>query len=898
MNNKTKKLLLKISSITLAAMLCLTSINANVIFPVNAEGEDTDITETTEEPGTTSDPVEPAEGETTEPAAPETTPEAEPEAQPEETPAPEEQPTQAETEEELPATMSMARLMAAPKAAGNIEVVVKDTQGNNLQSDKTINDGWIKEQYDNGTIDHEITGEKNYSFAGAFVGDTPCVYIAKIGNDVYYSSDGVSAVKLPDGQSIELRYREYFTITAEDIVNPAFGTVTFTDSELAYEKDAKNTDQPKLTKTRKIIENPGDTVRTYADEEFMWSVVPGKNPDTDIKAYVKNITSDLEDVTDYGNGKTFYSQVIKNSSIAVEFASKESFTVTYNSDATASISPITKPIGTNSVEFDVSLTGTIKSRLQTVIVTIDGKDYSVGVPTSDGEKTTIISDSYEIKITAKINTFLGGVTSGNYKFTITSLLQNQGIVDDIAIAASGNQLQPLTIISSFNPDKVEIYKQTISGHGNRSDLQQIENGNKATLNPAWEIFGIPINWTTQTNYYCKPTIGYYVETPQYSGTAYTITSIDTPSDVVIDGITNSFNITYKDGSWLDERINFTVMPIQATATFDHTDPSDSFTIESRTPVTIAKKPSSVPDGKLFVGWMLDGDTTKRIYTPGDQIIFDKSNWNLGTPSDDGTKTTFNFTPAYAEADEIYTIQHFKQNEDGSYPTDATDTDTGYSPNTTGEVTAIPKQYEGYTVDYSQKGTIASIRLTKGKPEANNNVLKLYYKKNIEYASYTVTHNVSGSLADTTKQFEFKVTAEKADANKYFHEEYFTDPANGWTSESGKYTKTFSLKHGESNTELSNVPVTNTKYTFKQTTKDNFYTTTSAINGTDVTGKESVVHENPAKDMAHTVAFTNTAREEPATGNDFDNYAYMELLSLAAAACLLFMIIRLVRRYYI
>ena len=82
-----------------------------------------------------------------------------------------------------------------------------------------------------GTVaDHKdlsITG-KNYEFKSAMVNGKDCVYIGKYDDTVYYSTDGVIAIKLEEGQKLIMTYQEYYNITVkEDIPEGGVGgTIT------------------------------------------------------------------------------------------------------------------------------------------------------------------------------------------------------------------------------------------------------------------------------------------------------------------------------------------------------------------------------------------------------------------------------------------------------------------------------------------------------------------------------------------------------------------------------------------------------------------------------------------------------------------------------------------------
>ena len=112
-----------------------------------------------------------------------------------------------------------------------------------------------------GTIaDHKdlaITG-KNYEFKSARVNGKDCVYIGKYNDTVYYSTDGVIAIKLDDGQKLTMTYQEYYNIKVNEEIpeGGVAGTIT--------------------TKAGTVKVNTADTIRVNAGETWKFTVKPGK----------------------------------------------------------------------------------------------------------------------------------------------------------------------------------------------------------------------------------------------------------------------------------------------------------------------------------------------------------------------------------------------------------------------------------------------------------------------------------------------------------------------------------------------------------------------------------------------------------------------------------------------
>lgn len=111
-----------------------------------------------------------------------------------------------------------------------------------------------------GTIAHHkdlaITG-KNYEFKSARVNGKDCVYIGKYNDTVYYSTDGVIAIKLDDGQKLTMTYQEYYNIKVNEEIpeGGVAGTIT--------------------TKAGTVKVNTADTIRVNAGETWKFTVKPG-----------------------------------------------------------------------------------------------------------------------------------------------------------------------------------------------------------------------------------------------------------------------------------------------------------------------------------------------------------------------------------------------------------------------------------------------------------------------------------------------------------------------------------------------------------------------------------------------------------------------------------------------
>ncbi|MCH5343560.1 MAG: InlB B-repeat-containing protein [Acetatifactor sp.] len=140
----------------------------------------------------------------------------------------------------------------------------------------------------------------------------------------------------------------------------------------------------------------------------------------------------------------------------------------------------------------------------------------------------------------------------------------------------------------------------------------------------------------------------------------------------------------------------------------------------------------VRDGFVFGGWYKDKEGT------------DVNQWIFENTVEDNT--TELSTTLYAKWIEnnfaVYTVEHYQQNKDGDGYS-IVDDDTQYLPGIIGStVTAIPKDYPGFTENTTHELRKASDEVTKdGKL-----VLALYYDRNV----YNITFDLNGGSGETPK----------------------------------------------------------------------------------------------------------------------------------------------------
>lgn len=167
--------------------------------------------------------------------------------------------TKQETEKQIPDSIEVEQLNAEIQnrvANGEVpstdRVEYVDVNGNSIENAPTT--------IELGTIaDHKdlaIAG-KNYEFKSARVKGKDCVYIGKYNDTVYYSTDGVIAIKLDDGQKLTMTYQEYYNIRINEEIpeGGVAGTIT--------------------TKAGTVEVNTAETIRVNAGETWKFTVKPG-----------------------------------------------------------------------------------------------------------------------------------------------------------------------------------------------------------------------------------------------------------------------------------------------------------------------------------------------------------------------------------------------------------------------------------------------------------------------------------------------------------------------------------------------------------------------------------------------------------------------------------------------
>ena len=238
-HNKWNKCLKIACSWILIFSMCFLSLNT-----VNASAEDTSAFESESETGDTEAFTSDTEIES-EPSTDQFTSESEE--------------TKQETEKQIPDSIEVAQLNAEIQnrvvngevpSTDRVEYV--DEKGKIIEgAPTTIELGTIADHKD-----LAITG-KHYEFKSARINGKDCVYIGKYNDTVYYSTDGVIAIKLDDGQKLTMTYQEYYNIKVNEEIpeGGVAGTIT--------------------TKAGTVKVNTAETIRVNAGETWKFTVKPG-----------------------------------------------------------------------------------------------------------------------------------------------------------------------------------------------------------------------------------------------------------------------------------------------------------------------------------------------------------------------------------------------------------------------------------------------------------------------------------------------------------------------------------------------------------------------------------------------------------------------------------------------
>lgn len=168
---------------------------------------------------------------------------------------------------------------------------------------------------------------RHFEFKSAKVDGKNCVYIGKYNDTIYYSTDGVIAIKMDDTQNLTMTYQEYYLVSIKEVIPDSCtpGTITKKNGSLDAPLDISN------------------QIRVNAGENFIISVTPGidtaKTNDPRAKRFIIEsvVSQDGATITkENGNeNKATYS---------INFVKDDTITITYKEQSVYRIFINTKDI--------------------------------------------------------------------------------------------------------------------------------------------------------------------------------------------------------------------------------------------------------------------------------------------------------------------------------------------------------------------------------------------------------------------------------------------------------------------------------------------------------------------------------------------------------------------------
>lgn len=160
---------------------------------------------------------------------------------------------------------------------------------------------------------------KHFDFLSAKVNGKDCVYIGEYNGVLYYSTDGVIAIKMEDGQKVTMTYQEYYLVSIKEILptNCKPGIIC-----------TKKGSEDVLVETNKQI-------RVNAGEDWVVSVTPGA-PNNKKRYKISSVTSQngANITKDAGDdyGATYAIHFQKDDIITIAYDAEGVYRITINTE--------------------------------------------------------------------------------------------------------------------------------------------------------------------------------------------------------------------------------------------------------------------------------------------------------------------------------------------------------------------------------------------------------------------------------------------------------------------------------------------------------------------------------------------------------------------------------------
>lgn len=164
---------------------------------------------------------------------------------------------------------------------------------------------------------------RHFEFKSAKVDGKNCVYIGKYNDTIYYSTDGVIAIKLEEAQKLTMMYQEYHLVSIKEVVPDSCtpGTITQKNGSLDVPLDMLN------------------QIRVNAGENFVISVTPGtdtakaNNPKAKrfiIESVVSQEGATITKENGNENKATYSINFVKDDTITITYKEQSIYRITIN----------------------------------------------------------------------------------------------------------------------------------------------------------------------------------------------------------------------------------------------------------------------------------------------------------------------------------------------------------------------------------------------------------------------------------------------------------------------------------------------------------------------------------------------------------------------------------------
>ena len=747
-----------------------------------------------------------AEPSVTPSAEPSVTPSAEPSVTPSATPSvdpsatPTASPSPAPTEEVITVLfLERAMGLSAPGNAGVAANTVPVTGKDKLDGTpvsatgipSSINMGWVSRL--SITKDIKTADGRTYSFCGAAVEGSPCVFTGEYEGVVYYSTDGYSAVELGD-KKVELLYWEYFTVT--------MGNTWFDQRGDVKAQDARVDSNGKLAYTEKVVGTNKLTymdVRSYAGENLNWSATP-RADENGVRYILSKIIVDRDEqnpiLPSYEEqyGASYSWDITANKDINVRFEVRKTYQVRFTDT--------TFMLGTpnpNGQEFDagvgyVRLCGFhadqgfytvsdqhIKSMTMNGHVLNMPDDSKLGLLNKEETATTTV-DGYTITITVReVESWAS--PDAEYKYTI-DVRKTGGIYEDLVFAPVFEQMQKsqlelcLYVNGQRRGDGVDIYLWNGSEASAQSDGDRYEMKSSVTTTRETKLFffNVKTGYMLDGNPWAENAHNndyeFYFETPDQIPEYWRMTGVYLSK-------WNNLNPLQAKQAAKDAGYQYSLR----IAGDDTTDGRDQYKIHVKVKAcdmyvkyednsgdpTVAGVPSGyfgayevdkgghtmqaapTRKGYDFAGWKLKavnaGDT---LYQPGQNFPITGANFADATQQTIDGKTdcwVYTFEATWEKAKKMHRVEHYLPSADGSYSDVPTVAHDCLTPNGNTTVFIIPidgvtdSRFKYYEPDYEYSKVYGLISSPTTDAAPFTGTLKLFYKKiKTAYMDFTWTEN--------------------------------------------------------------------------------------------------------------------------------------------------------------